>query len=236
MKRFIIWAVIVGILFSIAGELRGTAASPAPQILTGILNKMEKAHQELKSLKAEVVQQKTNPQINITDTSLGSIIYKPAAGKEKGRVRVDYVRPTKDIISIVGENVTFYQPRINQVFKNSVNKLAKGKSNGLSQLVGLDASVKSLGGSFNIEYVKDETINGQATTVLRLIPKNNNMSYSQLELWVNNGTGIPAQWKFVERNGDYTVLTLKNVQLNTNIPDSAFAVNLPSGTKVVDRL
>lgn len=236
MKRFVIWAVIVGILFSVTGESQRTAASPAPQILTGILNKMEKAHQELKSLKAEVVQQKTNPQINITDTSLGSIIYKPAVGKDKGKVRVDYVRPTKDIFAIVGENVTFYQPRINQVFKNSVNKLAKGKTNGLSQLVGLDASVKSLGGSFNIEYVKDESINGQATTVLRLIPKNNNMSYSQVELWVNNGTGIPAQWKFVERNGDYTVLTLKNVQLNTNIPDSAFAVNIPNGTKVVDRL
>ncbi len=228
--------MIVGILFSITGESQRTAASPAPQILTGILNKMEKAHQELKSLKAEVVQQKTNPQINITDTSLGSIIYKPAVGKDKGKVRVDYVRPTKDVFALVGENVTFYQPRINQVFKNSVNKLSKGKAGGFSQLPGLDGSVKSLGSNFNIEYIKDESINGQLTTMLRLLPKNAGVQYASVEIWVNHQSWLPAQWKLVERNGDFTVLSLKNVQLNTNIPDSAFAVNIPNGTKVVDRL
>jgi outer membrane lipoprotein-sorting protein len=40
----------------------------------------------------------------------------------------------------------------------------------------------------------------------------------------------------VERNGDYTVFTLKNVQVNANIPDSAFNVSIPSGTKVVDKI
>jgi outer membrane lipoprotein-sorting protein len=56
-----------------------------------------------------------------------------------------------------------------------------------------------------------------------------------VDLWVNHQSYLPAQWKFTERNGDYTVVTLKNVQLNTHIPDSAFAVNVPSGTKVVDK-
>src|SRR5215813_9413761 len=117
MKRIVPLAIIVGMLIALAGANHHADANPMPQILTGILNKMEKAHQDLKSLKAELIQQKTNPQINITDTTYGTIIYKPAIGKEKGKVRIDYTKPSKDIFALVGENVTFYQPRINQVYK-----------------------------------------------------------------------------------------------------------------------
>jgi outer membrane lipoprotein-sorting protein len=235
MKKLTALAVFVGLLAALAGANHRVDANPTPQILTGILNKMEKAHQEMKSLRAELIQQKTNPQINITDTSQGALLYKPAGGRDRGKARVDYVKPSKDVFSIVGENVTFYQPRINQVFKNTLAKTAKGKVGGLSQLIGLDGSLKSLGGNYNIDYVKDEAINGQMTTVLRLTPKNGGSSFASVDLWVNHQSYLPAQWKFTERNGDYTVVTLKNVQLNTNIPDSAFAVNVPSGTKVVDK-
>jgi outer membrane lipoprotein-sorting protein len=73
------------------------------------------------------------------------------------------------------------------------------------------------------------------TSVLRLTPKSSDQ-YTSIDLWVNQQNWLPVQFKGVERNGDYTIVTLKNVQLNTNIPDSAFAVNLPSGTKIVDKL
>ncbi len=235
MKKIATLAIIVGMLVTLAGANRRADANPTPQILTGILNKMEKAHQEMKSLKAELIQQKTNPQINITDTLHGNLLYKPGTGKEKGKVRVDYTRPSKDIFAVVGENVTFYQPRINQAYKNTLAKSSKGKTGGMSQLVGLDGSVKSLGGNYNIDYVKDEAVNGQMTTMLRLTPKNGGNQIASVELWVNHQTNLPAQWKFVERNGDYTVVSLRNIQLNTNIPDSSFAVNIPSGTKVVDK-
>jgi outer membrane lipoprotein-sorting protein len=235
MKKTIALAILAGLVAALAGLSPRAIANPTPQLLTGVLNKMEKAHQEMKSLKAELIQQKTNPQINITDTLQGNLLYKPGAGKEKGKVRVDYTRPSKDIFALVGETVTFYQPRINQAYRNTVAKATKGKTGGLSQLVGLDASLKSLSGNYNIDFVKDEPINGQMTTLLRLTPKTGASQFASVELWVNLQTYIPSQWKFVERNQDYTIVTLKNVQLNGNIPDSAFAVNLPSGAKIVDK-
>src|SRR5262245_54610156 len=165
MKKIVPLAIIVGIMLIFTGANRRADANPTPQLLSGILNKMEKANQELKSLRAELIQQKTNPQINITDTTYGTLIYKPAAARDKGQERIDYTRPSKDIFALVGENVTFYQPRINQVYKNTLAKASKGKVNGMSQLVGLDGSLKSLNGTYGIEYVKDETINGQMMTV-----------------------------------------------------------------------
>lgn len=215
--------------------VRPTEANAAPQILTGILNKMENAHQGLKSMKAELIQQKTNTQIGITDNEFGQIIYKPSSGKDKGKLRIDYVKPSKDIIALVGEQVVYYQPRINQVFKSSIAKASKGKVGGYAQMVGLDGSVKSIAGNYNIEFIRDEQINGQMTTLLRLVPKSGGQ-FASIELWVNQQNWLPAQWKMYERNGDHTVVTLRNMQVNTNIPDAAFNVKIPGGTKVVDKI
>ena len=246
MNKFLISLIVLGLVGSAttgldsAGSLV-SAATPTPsgalpqQMLTGILNKMEKAHQELKSLRAELSQQKTNSQIGITDNEYGSLIYKPSAGRAKGKLRIDYTRPSKDTIALVGDNVIFYQPRINQVFKSTLAKAAKGKVGGFSQLIGLDGSIKSMASSYNIEFLKDETINGQKTTLLRLTPKSAGQ-FTAIDIWVNQQNWIPAQWKLVERNGDFTIVSLKNVQLNTQIPDAAFNVAIPSGVKVVDKI
>jgi len=231
MKKVVALALVVGMFLVLPGAARVDANSK-PQLLTGILNKMESAHQQMKSLKAEIIQQKTNPQIGSTDTDYGVVLYKPASGKEKGRLRIDYTKPSKDIVSVVGEAVTFYQPRINQVFKGTLNKVSKGKAG--VNLVGLDGSLKTLTANYNIDFVKDEAVGGQMATVLRLTPKNGG-TYAAIDLWVNQQHWLPAQWKMVERNGDYTVITLKNAQVNANVADAAFIVNIPNGTKVVDK-
>jgi outer membrane lipoprotein-sorting protein len=231
MRKVLAIMTVAGMLIL----LPGADANTKPQLLTGILNKMERAHQEMKSLKAEMIQQKTNSQIGITDTEFGAIIYKPAVGKAKGKLRIDYIKPNKDIIALVGENITYYQPRINQALKSTMAKASKGKASGLAGLHGLDSSLRSLLSSYNIDILKDEEINGQPTTVLRLIPKSNGQQFASIDIWVLQN-GLPSQWKWVERNGDHTIVTLKNLELNAKIPDSAFNVNIPNGTKIVDRI
>lgn len=237
MKISLSVLIIVGLVAAAPGGASGRlGAAPAPQqLLTGILNKMEKAHLDLKSLRAELSQQKTNAQIGVSDNEYGSLIYKPSTGRNKGKLRIDYTRPSRDTIALVGDSVVYYQPRINQVFKSTLARAAKGKVGGFTQLIGLDGSVKSLAGNYNIEFLKDEVINGQMTTLLRLTPKAGGQ-FSTIDIWVNQQSWIPAQWRLVERNGDFTIVSLKNVQLNTPIPDSAFNVSVPGGVKVVDKI
>jgi outer membrane lipoprotein-sorting protein len=236
MRKAIFITAIAGLLLSLSGASSRANAISMPQLLTGILNKMEKAHQEMKSLRADLIQQTTNNQIGITDTEHGAFIYKPAADKGKGRLRIDYTRPSKDIFSLIGQNVVFYQPRVNQVIKTTLAKAAKGKVSGYAKLVGLDGSLKSQTSNYNIEMIKlDEQLNGLSTAVLRLIPKNGNQIAS-IDVWVNQQNSLPIQWKIIERNGDFTVVTLNSMEVNANIPDAAFNVNIPSGTKVLDRL
>lgn len=217
----------------------GTGASSveANGNLNALLQKMEKAHLELKSLKAELKQQKVNPQIGSTDTDYGTLIYKPAVGgaSGKGRMRIDYTRPDTRTVSVVGENFVFYQPRINQVVKTTIAKASKGRTGGYTAIIGLDGSVKNLAGNYNIQIVKDEAINGQMTTQLHLIPKTPGQMAS-LDIWVSHQNYLPVQQKFVERNGDYTIVQLINIDTNVKLSDEAFVVKYPSSTVVVDKI
>lgn len=232
MKKIMTLALIAGLALAVAGAMPVVDANTSPQILTGILNKMETAHKQMKSLKAELIQEKINPQIGSKDSDYGTVIYKPAAGKEKGKLRIDYTKPGIKSLSVIGENFTFYEPKLNQAMKSTVGKAAKGKAG--ANLIGLDGSLKALLSNYNIDYVGDAAVNGQSTTILRLLPKSRG-DYNSIDIWVSQ-SGLPVQWKMVERNGDYTVITLKNTQINANIADSAFVINLPGGTKILDKL
>lgn len=207
---------------------------PAPQLLTGILAKMETARRNLKSLQATLTIQTTNVQIGSTGIEQGTILYKPNGGG-KGKLRIDYTKPDTRVVSIIGEEIVLYQPRINQVLKTKLAQATKGRSGGFTQLVALDSSIKSLSNDYRIEYVGDETINGQATAHLRLVPIKSG-SLVSLEIYVSQQNWLPLQYRFTERNGDNSVLRLSNLQLNLGLPDERFVVRYPSNTAVVSRL
>jgi outer membrane lipoprotein-sorting protein len=234
MKKLISLAVIAGISLLLARVDRSASANTQPQLLTGILNKMEKAHQDLKSLKAEMILERTNTQIGVTDSEFGQLLYKPGPQKSKQKLRIDYTKPSKDILAVDGDNFVFYQPRIKQAFKGLATKYSKGKQGGLAQFItiALDGSLKSASGKYNIGFVKDEMVEGVMTSVLRLTPKSNDQ-FTSFDIWVNQQSGFPVRFSGTERNGDMTMFTLKNLELNTNVPNNAFALNLPSGTKIV---
>jgi outer membrane lipoprotein-sorting protein len=236
MKRFLSLTITAGMLFLLMGADRRADANAQPQLLTGILNKMEKAHQDMKSLKAEMVLQKTNTQIGATDTAFGQLLYRPGTAKAKQKLRIDYTKPSQDIAAVDGDSFIFYQPRINQALKGVASKLSKDKQGGFAQFIsiGINGSLKSSSGKYNVSWVKDEPVDGVMTSMLRLTPKSSDQ-FTSIDIWVNQQTWFPAQFRGAERNGDLTTVTLKNVQLNANLPDNAFAVSLPKGTKVVDK-
>jgi len=234
MKKLMFLAIIAGISILPAGSGRSASANAQPQLLTGILNKMEKAHQDLKSLKAEMVLERTNTQIGVTDSEYGQLLYKPGTSKSKQKLRINYTKPSKDILAVEGDNFVYYQPRINQAFKGLASKYSKGKQGGLAQFItiALDGSLKSASGKYNIGFVKDEMVEGVMTSVLRLTPKSSDQ-FTSFDIWVNQQSGFPVRFSGIERNGDLTMVTLKNLQLNVNVSNDAFALDLPGGTKIV---
>lgn len=233
MKRTISLAVIFALLLT-AGMYQKTQATVGGQLLTGVLAKMQTAHRNLRSMRAGMAQVRHNPQIGSTETDYGTLIYKPG-GKGKSKLRIDYTRPDQKSVSVLGENLVFYQPRINQVLKTTISKAAKGKTSSYSALVGLDSSLESLTRDYNVDYVKDELVNGKPATRLQLIPKASG-PFSRIELWVSNEFWLPVQYQMFERNGDSTLVKFTGMEINPSIADAQFNVPIPSGTKVVDKI
>lgn len=230
MRSLAIIAIILGLLLSMTGASRRVDATP--QLLPGILKKMETARTNLKSLRAAIVQEKHNVQIDVSDVDSGTMIYKLGM-KGDMRARIDYTKPDTQVVSLIGDQGILYQPRINQVTKASISKLSKGRG-GYAWLAGLLGSVNSLAKDYSFDYVKDEAINGQQTSQLHLLPKSKS-DVTSLDIWVSQNTWLPVQQKAVERNGDYTLVKLSNMELNIKLADEAFNVKYPSGTSVVQR-
>ena len=237
MKKFISLAIVAVISLLLAEAAGRLNANAQPQLLTGILNKMERARLDLRSLKAEIILQKINTQIDVTDTTFGQLIYKPSTKKSKQKLRVDYTKPSKDILAVNGDDYVFYQPQINQAIKGLASKVSKGRQDSLAQIINivLSGSLKSATDKYNITEVKDEMVNGAMTSVLRLTPKTKEQ-FTSIDIWVNQQSWIPVQFYTTERNGDLTKVTLKNQQLNAAVPDNAFDLKLPKQTVIVDKL
>ena len=225
---------VAAILMMTVGTYKNAEAKTATQLLTGVLFKMQTAHRSLRSMRASMVQQRRNPQIGSTETDYGTFIYKPG-GRGKSKLRIDYTKPDQKSVAVVGENLTFYQPRINQVLKTTLSKAAKGKTSSYSALVGLDSSLESLTKDYHVEYMKDELIGGKSATRLQLVPKAGS-AFSRIELWVSNEFWLPVQYQMYERNGDSTLVKFTSLEINPSIADSVFNVSIPAGTKVVDKI
>lgn len=230
MKRIII---ISGVFFLVLGFSVSPLPPPAQaQLLPGILAKMETAQRNLKSLRAVLEQQSVNVQLGTKDTDYGALIYTPA---DKGRLRIDYTKPVAQVLSIIGDEFVFYQPRLNQALKTTFSQALKGRTGGQTQLIGLNKSVKALAQSYQIEFLQAEIIEGQMTAHLRFTPKERG-PFLALEVWVSQQHWLPLQQKFIAQNGDYTVIKLSKFELNQKLRNEEFVVKLPNNTMVVDRM
>lgn len=230
MKRVLLIVVWVWLGFSLC--LNAKLLIGQAQLLPGILAKMEVAQRNLKSLRAALEQQSVNVQLGTKDTDYGTLIYTPA---DKGRLRIDYTKPSPQVLSIIGDEFLFYQPRLNQALKTTFAKALKGRTGGQMQLLGLNKSVRSLAQSYQIEILNDESIEGLMTSHLRFTPKERGQ-FAALEVWVSQQSWLPLQHKFIAQNGDYTIVKLTKVELNLKLRNEDFIVKLPGNTVVIDRM
>jgi outer membrane lipoprotein-sorting protein len=229
-------AILAGIIFKTSNQ---TQAAATTQLLSGILQKMDNAHRGLKSMRAKIVQQKTNTQIGSTDTSYGNLVYVPGP-KGKVKAKIEYTKPSSDVLSIAGDNVTYYQPRINQALKTVSSKLSRDRSKGssvglLMAMMGSGNLPAELRSKYNMEIAGEELINGRPATKLHLIPREAGQ-IAVADIWVSNESYLPVQLRFQERNGDLTFFKFSNMELNARVTDDEFKVKLQPGTAVVDKL
>lgn len=199
----------------------------AQNILPEVLKRMDAHQKALTSLKANVVMDNFNAQLDEHDMREGTAWYIPAKGRD-ALVRIDWLKPVEESLAVVNKQYLLYQPRKKTALTGNADS-AKGSGNS-GALGFMSMSKEQLRANYTVVYMGQETITGGIQTWhLKLTPKQA-QKYKYAELWVD-GNGMPLQAKVIENNDDATTILLSSLQKNVSIPASQFKIILPKDVK-----
>lgn len=227
MKRTVLPLIILALIA--AGSTHWPAAS-ANGKLDDVLANMERAARSIKTIEANMHQEKRDRQIGGKEVYAGRLLFSHA-GKNTDRVRINYSIPQGQIVAVLGNEIILYQPAINQVIITTRQAQAS-KNQEFSFIATPYKSVPELKSQYNIVYVGDEQVESVSTAKLELTPKARS-SVQKLTLWVNQSSWLPIRYQVVENNNNVTTFTLSNMKVNGGLSAADFKVSWPAGTKVV---
>lgn len=221
-------------LVAIAAVLTGAAASPqaAPaQMMSPVLAKMEQAGRDLKTLQAGISQEKIDRTLGVKENSTGTLWYK-AAEEGKERILLQYTSPIPETVSVVGDKVVIYQPKLNQVFITS-RKATAGKNRSLG-FVGLAYSdaASQLRDKYAVTVLGDTVVDGRKVTQIQLDPKDKSDGVQGIQLWVDQQTWLPVKY-FIQEKSARTTIVLSGMKPNVKIDDNKFQIDYPKNAQVV---
>ncbi len=206
------------------------SAFPKPaEDLDSVLSKIDKAGASFRSMSSDVRRVSHTAVINEDNVDSGTIMLKRPRPHDM-RMLVDLTQPDPRTVAFQGRKVEIYYPKI-----QTVQEFDVGKNKDLLDqffLVGFGTSRADLENAYTIRLIGPETVEGQKTMRLELIPKSKEVAghLKKFELWISDA-GYPVQQKFYLPGGDYMLMTYSNMKLNPDLPDSALKLHLPKNVK-----
>jgi outer membrane lipoprotein-sorting protein len=214
---------LVGLVALFCGQGRG-------QSLESVLAAMDRASAGFRSMSADMKRVSHTAVINENSVDSGTILLKREKPREM-RMLVALTEPDPKTVALAGRKLEVFFPKI-----LTVQEYDLGKHRAMLDqffLIGFGTSGKELASSYTMKLLDSETVAGQKTARIELVPKSKEVlqHLKKLELWVSESTGNPVQQKFFLPANDYMVVTYTNMKINPDIPDSALKLKLPKGVK-----
>ncbi len=197
--------------------------------LRQILTRMDNHNKGLSTLRATLTEVKTNAQLGVSDTRVGTVIYGKRPGKD-ALARIDWQKP-EESLAVVDGKYTLYQVRLNLALTGSTKTAAKD-TRGNSALAFMNMSKAQLNANYTVVLLGENVTlsSGVRTWHLGMTP-NVKTNYKSAELWVD-ADGMPHQTKITENNNDTATYLLTNLEKNASLKTSNFQIKLPDGTKI----
>lgn len=201
-------------------------------IAASVLERVSKAFQHMRSLRASLSQQKIYGQLGISDPIERGVLYIKRKKNRDIQVRIEIIEPARRVITVRDNKFVLFQPTINQAIEGRLHRGLVTGNPSVGFLTYFFGGFSRLTDDYEVMTLGDEILQGQRTTHLRLTPMRAEKGlYRQIDLWVDHRLWMPTQQKLVEMNQDVTLLRLSDVQVNINLSDSIFAQRLPRHVK-----
>ena len=193
-------------------------ASTAGPDTQAVLDSLERAGRQLKTMRAGFVERKMLLLLEEEERREGRVSL-----QVPGRLRWDYTAPQQSVTLFKDGRFARYLPQSKQVFRGE----AKGESD---LLVGFGPGAADLGSKYEVTLVGEEEVDGAAAHVLDLRPRPEGSSgglFAEIRLWVEKKRHIPVQTRLTEPTGDYTTIRFEDVEINGSLPRGTFDLKLP---------
>ena len=193
--------------------------------LNSILKEMDKRQKGIRDLKANFSQEKVLELLAEKLISQGKMEY-----KRPDKMSWEYFSPDPLLMIIKGRRMWLYYPDMKVAERYDLERA--GETLGL--FVGFGKSREYLEKNYQIRFLEER----KEFYSLELIPKREEeLKYlSKIILWIDTSEYWPVKTKIFEPNGDTTLIEFKDIEINTEIPDSKFEFQVPKGVEVVEPL
>ena len=202
----------------------------AADTLDSVLARIDRGAASLKSLSANIRRVSHTGAINEDNVDSGTMVLKRSKQHEF-KIVVNLTQPEPKSVALDGKKAELYYPKI-----KTVQELDLGKYQGLVDqfmLLGFGTNGKELAAAYNMRLLGEETVDGQRTDHLELVPKSAQVQQSlkKAELWIPENSSYPIQQKLYLQGGDYMLVTYTNVKINPPLSESDLKLKLPKGVK-----
>lgn len=220
-------AALAVVLFLAAcpASLPTRAGQQNPWTVDAVLRQLDNEAKDFKSLSADIEYTKVTVVVDDHSTETGQIFV-----RRDDKMRIEFTHPDPRTILRDGANLYLFNPKINRV---EIYDLGKNKAM-VDQflLLGFGTPGESLRKNYAITFHDEETLDSRKVILLELAPKNDEVKkqVSNIEIWLDESTWLPAQQKFLETgSGDYLNIRYSSVVRNVRLSDERFKPNWPKG-------
>lgn len=187
--------------------------------LQEVVNHLKAAQEEVKGIKARLLQERRSPGKGAPVVMDGVIWI-----KRPDRLRMDIFPPHESITVLKGDELLIYFPEEKVAQKVSLSKdplLARW-------LRFLQTPVKEIEQRGEVEAVAEGKI------VVRIEPGDEFDHFRAIKLWIDQKLWLPVRIELEERTGEHTTVTYSAVEINPTFPEGVFDLRLPSDVEVTE--
>lgn len=192
------------------------------QRLEALIERVRAAQDGLETLEAEFVQERSSEFLTATERSSGTFSY-----QAPDRVRWEYVAPRPISLVIDGETMTTWFHDLGRAERLKVGRV----SSQVFQYLNASGSLESLLRYFRATVAFPP---GDEPYRIELVPRFARVAkrLESMTLWIDRRLFLPVRVRYVEPNDDVTEYRLSKLQINPELPDERFVLDLPPEVEV----
>jgi len=191
--------------------------------LKALLERTRREQEKLVTLQADFVQLKESAMLIEPEMATGMFSY-----AAPDRVRWEYASPNPISLLIEEGKMTTWLRDMDHVEEVQVGK----QSQRILKYLGASSSLEELLEYFEVALSLPD--DASRPYRLDLSPRYDRISkrLSKMNIWIDASRFLPTRLRYVEADGDVTDYQFSNLQINKDLPDSRFVLDLPADISV----